>query len=326
MDRADTPLQGDRDGHGNLSRLARLPGNRFTCFRAPSGDDVGQQFAFQPVDPVAQGQFAFLETLHAELIERRFLVHPADQIVEIAMLDAQFLQLAPDRRLSLRFRVASPRVIGHGLSPGNRLLFYRPVVKRTAAAQPGREGRKGTNRRMQFPDHPFWDFSLATYGRDGVADACIALQEAHGADVNVLLFCAWAGCNGVRLDRAQVEAACGAVGEWHGEIVRPLRSVRRRLKTAADGTAPGDLQSALRARVQKIEIDAEHIEQLRLAAFAGTFIPGDSGSSGAAAPDSAAAHANMETYLSVLGSGAGPEAGAALAAIAAAACRSHKTR
>lgn len=172
---------------------------------------------------------------------------------------------------------------------------------------------------MEFPDHPFWDFSLATYGRDGVADACIALQEAHGADVNILLFCAWAGCNGVRLGRPQIEAACEAVREWHEEIVRPLRSVRRRLKSPVDGAPPGELQPALRARLQKIEIDAEHIEQLRLAAFADAL---EAGAPGAAAPDNAAARANMAIYLSVLGSGAGAKSDAALDTIAAAACRS----
>ena len=167
---------------------------------------------------------------------------------------------------------------------------------------------------MQFPDRPFWNFSIATYGRDGVADACIALQEAHGADVNILLFCAWAGCNGVRLDRAQIGAACRAVRAWHEEIVRPLRSVRRRLRTAVDEAPPDDLQSALRARIQKIEIDAEHIEQLRLAAL------GESWPTGAA-PDSAAVRSNMQDYLSVLGSGGGAATGAALDTIAAAACR-----
>ena len=167
---------------------------------------------------------------------------------------------------------------------------------------------------MQFPDRPFWNFSIATYGRDGVADACIALQEAHGADVNILLFCAWAGCNGVRLDRAQIGAACRAVRAWHEEIVRPLRSVRRRLRTAVDEDPPDDLQSALRARIQKIEIDAEHIEQLRLAAL------GESWPTGAA-PDSAAVRSNMQDYLSVLGSGGGAETDAALETIAAAACR-----
>ena len=186
---------------------------------------------------------------------------------------------------------------------------------------------------MQFPDHPFWDFSLAAYGGDGVADACIALQEAHGADVNILLFCAWAGCNGVRLDRTRIEAACSAVAAWHGEVVRPLRAVRRRLKSAVDGRAPADpqsadLQSDLRARVQQIEIDAEHIEQLRLAAFAKSFGLRTSGAAALdeAALDKAAVRNNMADYLSVLGSEAESETGALLDTIAAAAWRSHAGR
>ncbi|HEY9550471.1 MAG TPA: TIGR02444 family protein, partial [Kiloniellaceae bacterium] len=47
---------------------------------------------------------------------------------------------------------------------------------------------------------PFWQFSGAVYARRGVAEACLALQQRHGLDVNLLLFCAWAGSNGRRLD------------------------------------------------------------------------------------------------------------------------------
>ena len=173
---------------------------------------------------------------------------------------------------------------------------------------------------MQFPKHPSWDFSLATYGRNGVSEACLALQEAHGADVNILLFCAWAGCNGASFDRKQVEAACAAVDAWHREIVRPLRSVRQRLKTALDECPPGDLQPALRARIQKIELDAEHIEQLRLAALAGDV------DTGATTLDEAAARTNMKTYLSVIEADMAAETRAAIDTIAAAACSTLSTR
>ena len=176
---------------------------------------------------------------------------------------------------------------------------------------------------MQFPDHSFWDFSLATYGRTGVSEACLALQEAHGADVNILLFCAWAGCNGASLDRKRVEAACAAVDAWHREIVRPLRSVRQRLKTALDECPPGGLQPALRARIQKIELDAEHIEQLRLAALADDV---DDVDTGAATLDEAAARTNMKTYLSVIEADMAAETRAAIDAIAAAACSTLATR
>ncbi len=50
--------------------------------------------------------------------------------------------------------------------------------------------------------NPFWDFSLAVWGREAVEPACLALQERHGIDVNVLLFCGWAGRRGRALDAA----------------------------------------------------------------------------------------------------------------------------
>ncbi|MFB3151067.1 MAG: TIGR02444 family protein, partial [Alphaproteobacteria bacterium] len=49
---------------------------------------------------------------------------------------------------------------------------------------------------MNFPDNPCWDFALVVYRRDGVAEACLALQESQGVDVNVLLFCCWLGESG----------------------------------------------------------------------------------------------------------------------------------
>src|SRR5262249_35669715 len=38
---------------------------------------------------------------------------------------------------------------------------------------------------------PFWRFSLQFYRQPKVADACIALQEGAGVDVNLLLFLLW---------------------------------------------------------------------------------------------------------------------------------------
>jgi len=37
-----------------------------------------------------------------------------------------------------------------------------------------------------------WDFSLSLYAMEGVAPACLALQERLGVDVN-LFFCCWQG-------------------------------------------------------------------------------------------------------------------------------------
>ena len=39
----------------------------------------------------------------------------------------------------------------------------------------------------------FWDFSVRTYGVPGVSQACLALQDERGVDVNMLLYCIWIG-------------------------------------------------------------------------------------------------------------------------------------
>jgi uncharacterized protein (TIGR02444 family) len=111
-------------------------------------------------------------------------------------------------------------------------------------------------------ENPFWDFSLAVYGRPGVAEACLALQDRHGLDVNLLLLCCWAGSQGQRLDRPDMARLMASVGDWQRCVVGPLRSVRRRLKHLPDGGS-GQL-GALRQAVRDCELDAERIEQIML--------------------------------------------------------------
>jgi uncharacterized protein (TIGR02444 family) len=130
---------------------------------------------------------------------------------------------------------------------------------------------------MDFPAHAFWDFSLALYGKPGVAPACLALQERHGVDVNALMFCVWLAESGRGpVPRAALDAAFAAVAAWHHQVVRTLRPLRQRLKFGFD-PVDAELVRALRARIQKIEIDAEHVEQLTLAASAAAQAPAHPG-------------------------------------------------
>lgn len=117
----------------------------------------------------------------------------------------------------------------------------------------------------EFPDHPFWDFSLRVYGGAGVPAACLVLQERHRIDVNVLLFCCWLGASGRgALDGGEIAGVCATVDAWHRDVVRAIRGVRQRLKGGFGG-APLDLSEPLRRRVAKTEVDLEHVEQLMLA-------------------------------------------------------------
>ena len=112
-----------------------------------------------------------------------------------------------------------------------------------------------------------WRFALTVYQKPGVSDACLLLQDRYGCNVTLLLFAAWAGAeHGVVLTADEMAAAVGTVGAWHGEVVEPLRAVRRRLKHGPM-PAPDRTTGKLRARLQAIEIEAERIELETLASF-----------------------------------------------------------
>ena len=150
---------------------------------------------------------------------------------------------------------------------------------------------------LEFPDHPFWDFSLDVYAKEGVANACLRLQDALGIDVNMLLFCCWAGhLGGGELGLRLIADAAGAVESWHDEIVLPLRRLRRRLKDGFTGILE-ERSLNLRREIQAIEIDSEHIEQL----FLGEILA--SGNDAEMPEDIRAGHAaaNIAGYLKVLG-------------------------
>ena len=117
-----------------------------------------------------------------------------------------------------------------------------------------------------FLPHPFWNFSLETYSADGVAEACLDLQDRRGCDVNILLFCCWLGVSGrPTLTADRLRAILRMSDEWQAEIVKPLRQVRRLLKDKTYSAVLPETVEAARRRVADAELAAEHAEQLKLA-------------------------------------------------------------
>ena len=119
-----------------------------------------------------------------------------------------------------------------------------------------------------FLPHPFWNFSLELYAGEGVAEACLDLQERRGCDVNILLFCCWLGASGrPTLTADRLRAILKASDAWQAEIVRPLRAVRRLLKDRPWPEALPETVDAVRRRVADAELAAEHAEQIKLASL-----------------------------------------------------------
>jgi uncharacterized protein (TIGR02444 family) len=123
-----------------------------------------------------------------------------------------------------------------------------------------------------------------------VETACLALQARHGIDVNILLFCGWAGGCGRALDADDLGCLIAAARPWRDAAVLPLRGLRVWLKTQQ--VAPGAAAEALRDRIKVCELEAEAIQQaLLVGAIA---IPEESG-------EAAVTAGNLVRYFAVLG-------------------------
>lgn len=151
---------------------------------------------------------------------------------------------------------------------------------------------------MALPE-AFWEFSLRTYGTAGVAPACLALQDDHGLDVNLLLYCCWTGQLGIRLDTAALERALAFSRPWAEHVVEPLRAARRWMKNdgCTQAQIPTDSCRELRETIKAIELRSEQFQQRVLESMA------NDAESQQLTSDTrlAMSSANLRLYLATLG-------------------------
>ncbi len=117
-----------------------------------------------------------------------------------------------------------------------------------------------------------WDWALKAYAADGVADACLELQDAAGQNVPLLLWAAWCAHTGRAPDADALEAAGDTARAWQDTAIAPLRAVRRALKARAPDLDDAD-REAVRAHVKAVELEAER----RLLTALETLAPAPSG-------------------------------------------------
>ena len=136
-----------------------------------------------------------------------------------------------------------------------------------------------------------WSFSLRFYSQPEIAQACLDLQDRFGADVNILLFGLWQANRGRRLSDSDVRNVIDLVAAWQENVVWPLRTVRRFLKTPAPGWSSQHV-GLLCQGVKAEELQAEHLQQITMqTAFAELGEPDDAAT---------AAASNMKTYADIL--------------------------
>jgi uncharacterized protein (TIGR02444 family) len=107
---------------------------------------------------------------------------------------------------------------------------------------------------------PFWRFSLGFYRVDGVPEACLALQDRGGADVNIVLFLLWTAAQGRRLSNDAVRVLSNKVRTWQSDVIAPIRSLRRMLKDAPPLLDKGTAE-VFRTKIKALELEAERLQQ-----------------------------------------------------------------
>ncbi|MFN3583665.1 TIGR02444 family protein [Phenylobacterium sp.] len=111
-----------------------------------------------------------------------------------------------------------------------------------------------------------WDWALEAYGRPGVPEACLALQDGHGQNTCLLLWAVWAEAR----DPALLVRAAGLARAWESAAVGPLRAVRRGLKAPVADIADA-ARERLREDVKAVELHAERVLLEALADLGGRF-------------------------------------------------------
>ena len=105
-------------------------------------------------------------------------------------------------------------------------------------------------------EHPFWQFSCQIY--DQAKEELLHLQNRHGLNINILLFCIWFTITyHTNLSKTDIKHILTMIHIWHERIILPLR----RLRDSLPRTESESWQQVLRNEILNTELSAEYIEQ-----------------------------------------------------------------
>jgi uncharacterized protein (TIGR02444 family) len=111
-----------------------------------------------------------------------------------------------------------------------------------------------------------WNFALQLYGRQGVEQACLQLQNA-GADVCLLLCACWLQQGGQAFSAEHCEQLQRLAQPWQQQVITPLRQLRQSWRAGAQQQPE---LAVLREQLKVLELQSEQhlLSQLEACALA----------------------------------------------------------
>ena len=136
-----------------------------------------------------------------------------------------------------------------------------------------------------------WRMSLHVFNDGEIADACLGSQRETGLDISLLFWLCWTGMElWHEVSIRDLRQILQSIYAWRKDVVEVLRGLRIRMRTPINPVHV-HRQEHLRAKLRKLEICAERIEQEMLMRFSSDFTR-NSGKS--------CAYINMRRYINVL--------------------------
>ena len=114
---------------------------------------------------------------------------------------------------------------------------------------------------------PFWNYSMRLYREQGIEENCLEYQDCCNANVNLLLFCCWAGAQRRQFSADELASASELIHNWDQQVVQQLRQLRQLVKKVdiaehvfANEEDEPDTQ-VFRGQIRELELIAERIVQ-----------------------------------------------------------------
>ena len=115
---------------------------------------------------------------------------------------------------------------------------------------------------MDFPNSELWNYSTQIWTLPEVERICIDMQNDHDINVNILLYCCWAGEKNLILSDDDMQALLDTVQPWQ-TIIKPLRDSRKMMQQHLIAM-PANMVDQTVANMSEMELNAEHMTQLAM--------------------------------------------------------------
>ena len=115
---------------------------------------------------------------------------------------------------------------------------------------------------MDYPNSEFWNYSSQIWTLPGTEKVCLELQNKHEINVNILLYCAWAGDKKLCMNDDDLQMLLDTTQPWQ-TIIKPLRDSRKMMKQSMLAM-PSKMVDQTLKNINEMELNAEHMEQLAL--------------------------------------------------------------